>query len=148
MIRPFIFFFGVLLLLSSCGRYNLGDSYVGPVPDNSVENIATDATTYLAATYPPGNTSISLQAPKDFPRFSRSFENHLRQQGFVLSASGKVSIAYVLDKLRDSKTPVWYLQLRIADHTGTKTVARTYNEAGQPLAGISSDGGDDYGKSE
>ena len=139
------------ILLAGCltgcaGNHNVGGSYVGPLPQSGAAAIAEDATAQLAALYPPGHTSIRLVAPKQSDAFSQALETGLRQKGFTLSPSGTVTMSYVLDELRSAKPPAWYLQLRIADKSQNKTLARSYTASGQPAAGFSSlaTGGGDH----
>lgn len=146
MIRMFalILFLG---LTGCAGSHNVGDSFVGQLPQEGVAAIADDATGYLASLYPPGHTSIQVVAPRQSDAFSRALETSLRQKGFTLSSSGTVTMRYVLDALRSAAPPVWYLQLRIADPEQSKTIARSYTANGYPAAGFSilSTGGD-HGK--
>lgn len=131
-----MFFLG---LTGCAGRYNVGGSYVGQLPKGGTSAIAEDATAHLSTLYPPGRTSIRLVAPnKQTDEFTQKLETSLRQKGFTLSPSGTVTMSYVLDELRSAKPPVWYLQLRIADKTQSKTIARSYTDNGQPVAGFSS----------
>ena len=133
--------------LTGCaGNHNVGGSYVGTLPQSGAASIAEDATAQLAALYPPGHTSIRLVAPKQSDAFSQALETGLRQKGFTLSPNGTVTMSYVLDELRSAKPPAWYLQLRIADQSHNKTLARSYTASGQPAAGFSSlaSGGGDH----
>lgn len=133
----------ILCLFAGCltgcaGRYNVGSSYVGPLPKGGTSSIAEDATAHLSSLYPPGHTSIRLVAPKQSDEFSQALETSLRHKGFTLSPSGTLTMSYVLDELQSAKPPVWYLQLRIADKTQSKTLARSYTASGEPAAGFSS----------
>lgn len=141
----------ILCILTGCltgcaGNHNVGGSYVGTLPQSGAASIAEDATAQLSSQYPPGHTSIRLVAPKQSDAFSQALENGLRQKGFSLSPNGTVSMSYVLDELRSAKPPIWYLQLRIADKSQNKTLARSYTASGQPAAGFSSlaTGGGDH----
>ena len=141
----------ILCILAGCltgcaGNHNVGGSYVGTLPQSGAASIAEDATAQLSALYPPGHTSIRLVAPKQSDAFSQALETSLRQKGFTLSPNGTVTMSYVLDELRSAKPPAWYLQLRIADQSHNKTLARSYTASGQPAAGFSSlaTGGGDH----
>ena len=141
----------ILCLLAGClngcaGSRTVGGSYVGTLPQNGAASIAEDATTQLSSLYPPGHTSIRLVAPKQSDAFSQALETSLRQKGFTLSPNGTVTMSYVLDELRSAKPSAWYLQLRIADKSQNKTLARSYTASGQPAAGFSSleTGGGDH----
>ena len=106
----------ILCILAGCltgcaGRYNVGSSYVGTLPQTGADSIAEDATAHFSSLYPPGHTSIRLVAPKQSDAFSQAFETNLRQKGFTLSPNGTVTMSYVLDELRSAKPPAWYLQL-------------------------------------
>ncbi len=145
------FFALILCTLAGCltgcaGNHNVGGSYVGTLPQSGAASIAEDATAQLAALYPPGHTSIRLVAPKQSDAFSQALETSLRQKGFTLSPNGTVTMSYVLDELRSAKPPAWYLQLRIADKSHNKTLARSYTASGQPAAGFSNltTGGGDH----
>jgi len=138
-----VFFALILCILAGyltgcAGTHNVGGSYVGTLPQSGAASIAEDATAQLAALYPPGHTSIRLVAPKQSDAFSQALETCLRQKGFTLSPNGTVTMSYVLDELRSVKPPAWYLQLRIADKSQNKTLARSYTASGQPAAGFSS----------
>ena len=146
-----VFFALILCILAGCltgcaGSRTVGGSYVGTLPQNGAASIAEDATTQLSSLYPPGHTSIRLVAPKQSDAFSQALETSLRQKGFTLSPNGTVTMSYVLDELRSAKPPAWYLQLRIADKSQNKTLARSYTASGQPAAGFSSltTGGGDH----
>lgn len=133
----------VLFLLASCltgcaGRYNVGNSYVGPLPKGGVATIAEDTTAHLSSLYPPGYTSIRLVTPKQSDEFSQALEASLRHKGFTLSPTATLTMSYILDELQSAKPPVWYLQLRIADKAQNKTFARSYTASGEPAAGFSS----------
>lgn len=141
----------ILCLLAVClngcaGSRTVGGSYVGTLPQSGAASIAEDATAHLSSLYPPGHTSIRLVAPPQSDSFSQALETSLRQKGFTLSPNGTVTMSYVLDELRSAKPPAWYLQLRIADQSRKKTLARSYTANGQPAAGFSSlvTGGGDH----
>jgi uncharacterized lipoprotein YajG len=127
----------VLFLGGCAGRAGVGSSFVGQIPSEGIDPIVQDATNQLVELYPPGRTSIKLLAPEQSASFSQSFENNLRKQGFTLSPRGEVVISYVLDALRGVTPSVWYLQLRIVDHSRTMTLARSYTADGKPVAGFS-----------
>lgn len=129
----------ICLTLTSCaGHYSAGGSFVGNLPKGAApQEIAAEATNTLAILYPAGRTSLNLISPKNRNDFSQGLENSLRTKGFALSSSGSVAVAYVLDELRGSNPPSWYLQLRISDQQGSKIVNRTYDSSGQPEAGFS-----------
>lgn len=147
MIR--IFALILFLGLTGCaGSHKVGGSFVGQLPQEGVVVIADDATSYISLLYPPGHTSIRLEAPPQSDEFSRALETSLRQRGFTVSSSATVTLSYVLDTLRSAAPPVWYLQLRIVDPKQSKIIARSYTADGNPAAGFSilSTGGD-HGKS-
>ncbi|MDR3631436.1 MAG: hypothetical protein P4L42_13990 [Desulfocapsaceae bacterium] len=127
------------LLLAGCaGSYNGGNSFVGVASNETAQQIAVDAVTYITGLYPPGHTAIDLAAPQDRNNFSQEFENGLRAKGFTLSGSEKdaVRVTYVLDSL-SGRTSL-YLKLIISDPVkGRMTVTRTYTAVGAPEAGFS-----------
>lgn len=127
----------VLVLGGCAGRAGVGSSFVGQMPSEGIDPIVQDATNQLVELYPPGRTSIKLLAPEHSASFSQSFENNLRKQGFILSPRGEVVISYVLDALRGVTPSVWYLQLKVVDHSRTVTLARSYTADGKPVAGFS-----------
>ncbi len=137
MIRMFVVLILCGLLTGCAGRYSVGGSYVGKIPDGFAAPIADDATDYLASLYPPGHTSIRLITPEHSDAFSAALENSLRQSGFTVSPQGTVTMSYVLDLLRSATPPVWYLRLRIADPKQSRTIARSYTDDGRPVAGFS-----------
>jgi hypothetical protein len=135
-----VVFLLTLVLASGCaGRFKAGSSFVGNLSNGvAVQKIAEDAAACLATLYPPGLTTVQLNIPQSQNNFSPMFETSLRGKGFTVSSTGAVTVAYILDELRAEQPPVWYLQLRIADLQGGKTITRSYTAAGQPEAGFSS----------
>ncbi len=132
-----IAFVFLLLCLAACARrMPSGPSWCAAEPPAGTAAIAEDAVALLAATYPPGHTSIHLkpaQAGQDENAFAAALESGLRAKGFrIAAAPGKaLTLAYTLDALEEN---VWYLRLRLSDG---KTFARTYSSGGEPEAGRS-----------
>lgn len=122
------------LLLSGCAGRGLSDSFCGPLPpDAAVVQVAQDAVSFLAASYPPGHTAVFLMPAKAADNaFARALENSLRARGFTILTEDRkdaLAVAYTLDELRDDAA--WYLQLRLSDG---KLLARVYDATGQPEA--------------
>ena len=134
---------GVMLLVltvlfSGCAKHGMIGSYCGPLPgSDAVTHIARDAVGFLAASYPPGHTSLYLMPAKNADNaFARALENGLRAKGFTILTqedSDGLVVAYTLDVLGDESA--WYLQLRLSDG---RALARAYDAAGLPEAGRSS----------
>lgn len=139
MNRVVVFLLTVILVSGCAGRFKAGSSFVGNLPKGAAaQKIANDAADCLATLYPPGRTTVQMNAPKSQDNFSPILETSLRGKGFTVSSTGAVTVTYILDELRTEQSPVWYLQLRIADFQGGKTFTRSYTAAGQPEAGFSS----------
>ena len=124
------------LLLSGCAGRGLSGSFCGPLPsDTAVVQVAQDAVSFLASSYPPGHTALFLMPAKAENAFAHALENGLRSRGFTLLMEDRkdaLAVAYTLDELRDDAA--WYLQLRLSDG---KALARVYDAAGLPEAGRS-----------
>ena len=126
------------LCLSGCAGRGLSGSFCGPLPsDAAVVQVAQDAVSFLAMSYPPGHTSLYLLPAKEADNaFARALESGLRARGFIILAQAAqawkdaVSVAYTLDALRDESA--WYLQLRLSDG---RALSRAYDAAGMPEAG-------------
>lgn len=139
MNRVVVFLLTVILASGCAGRFKAGSSFVGNMPKGAAAHkIADDTAACLATLYPPGRTTVQLSAPKSQDNFSPMLETSLRGKGYTISSTGAVTVAYILDELQTEQPPVWYLQLRIADFQGGKTITRSYTAAGQPEAGFSS----------
>ena len=53
------------LLLSGCAGRGLSGSFCGPLPsDTAVVQVAQDAVSFLASSYPPGHTALFLMPAK------------------------------------------------------------------------------------
>jgi hypothetical protein len=132
--KQLLFILLVSLCLSGCAG-KVGESYVGTLPaGQAVDRIAGDAVERLASLYPPGRTSLHLISPTKGDSFSAELENGLRGKGFTLSSTGPVRVAWVLNSIEPEKT--WYLRLKTADSSGTRTLSRAYGLQGEPLAGF------------
>jgi hypothetical protein len=132
-----------LVGLVGCANRTAGSSFVGKPPkDAALQIIAADAAVCLANLYPPGRTTLHLAVPKSEPSgFGQALETSLRGKGFTLdpattpTLSASVQVAYVLDELEPGKA--WYLNLKIAEATGSRAFSRVYTAEGRPEAGFS-----------
>ena len=93
------------LLLSGCAGRGLSGSFCGPLPsDTAVVQVAQDAVSFLASSYPPGHTALFLMPAKAENAFAHALENGLRSRGFTLLMEDRkdaLAVAYTLDELRD-----------------------------------------------
>ena len=84
------------LLLSGCAGRGLSGSFCGPLPsDTAVVQVAQDAVSFLASSYPPGHTALFLMPAKAENAFAHALENGLRSRGPLLEkAANKAGAAY------------------------------------------------------
>ncbi|MDR2076393.1 MAG: TcpQ domain-containing protein [Desulfovibrio sp.] len=103
----------LLLLLAGClaGKNRHAFDGVSSVYPEVTERIALDAALHLSRAYPPGQTSVALDAQSPF---GQALEENLRRQGFTISPTG-LQIGYTLDVLQDEASPVCYLSLYLPD---------------------------------
>lgn len=116
----------VFLVISGCavmGSKGGYDGVSGSYPGATVP-IAEDAARLVAGFYPPGHTSLRVDAGTEF---GRAFEAALRKRGFTLSESG-TPISYQLDMLEPG---VCYLSLRTP---GNQVISQSYALSGGGVA--------------
>ncbi|NLZ18495.1 MAG: hypothetical protein GX087_12350 [Desulfobulbaceae bacterium] len=132
------------LFLSGCSGVRIGSSFTGAVPEIAAHGISKDAAERMAELYPPGHTSLYLTHPAEGNRqsgsvaFGNSFENNLRSKGFRIApsiGSATPQVSWTVDALGDADPPSWYLQLKVLDESGARTISRVYDGQGVPQGG-------------
>jgi hypothetical protein len=103
----------LLMLLAGClpGKNRHSFDGVSSVYPAATEQIALAAARHLSRAYPPGRTSVALDAQSPF---GQALEENLRRQGFTISPDG-LQLGYTLDVLQEEDSPVCYLSLRLPD---------------------------------
>ena len=111
-------FFVVLCLLccSGCVSRSVSGAYDGVSGEypGTAQSLAAQAADELSRRYPPGRTSVSLNAAPG--AFGATFEEQLRQRGFAVRPGGQfadVGVSYTLDTIRDE--PSCYLRVTTSD---------------------------------
>lgn len=117
---------------SRSGRFLDGNSYLGEeYPVNSINTVAEHLAETLAASYPPGYTTLFLQrSDGQQDELGLAIESALRSRGFTLMPEKDdqaLILVYVLDRL-DEET--WYSRLTVSDGL---VLTRTWRLAGDNL---------------
>ena len=135
--RVFLLALAALIAGSGClGVNGKGGAFdgVSNAHPAAIGPIAQDAARLMAGFYPPGRTSLRVDAGTGF---GRAFENALRQRGFTLSEAGQ-PVAYQLDMLEPG---LCYLSLKSGSNT---VVSQSYAVSGAAASPTAASGTVDF----